>query len=273
MRESGRSLPAAILTILVLLFLHVPLAIVVLFSFHETPSLTLPFRGVSLRWYREVLGSSEFTAALLNSVVVALAVALVTLVLGTMTAYGLSKSTSRLRAPITFFFLMPLALPGLFLGIALLVFVAQIGLGLSLLTVFIAHFVLAFPFFFILARIALDRMDRSLEDAAAVLGASPFQVFRRVTLPQIWPVLAAATALTFVVSFDEFIVTFFVVGGESTLPIYVFGRLRRTVDPTINVISTLLLLNVLLVLLVAFLATVRSARRRGRLAITVEGSR
>ena len=95
----------------------------------------------------------------------------------------------------------------------------------------IGHVVFAFPFVFILLRIALDRLDRSVEDVARDLGAGPWTVFKRVTLPQIAPVLAGAAALAFMLSFDEFLITFFVIGNDQTLPVYIFGRLRRTVDP------------------------------------------
>lgn len=263
MTDSSRSWPTALITALVMAFLFIPLVVVVLFSFHSTRSLTLPFEGVSLQWYDRVLSSPEFRTAFENSLIIAVATSLVTLVLGTMASYGLSRSTSRLRGPLTFLFLVPLALPGLFLGVALLTLLGRAEIELSLFTVFVAHFIFSFPFFFVLARIALERMDPALEEAAQDLGASPWLVFRRVTLPQIWPVLLAATALVFVLSFDEFVITFFVVGGEQTLPVYIFGRLRRTVDPTINVVSTLLLLISILALLIAYVATWASARRRG----------
>ncbi len=111
---------------------------------------------------------------------------------------------------------------------------------------------------------ALDRLDLALEEAAADLGASPVKVFRRVTLPQIWPVLVGATCLAFALSFDEFIITFFVVGSNPTLPLFIWSRLRRTIDPSINVISTWLLLISLTLWVVAFLLTLRAERRRAR---------
>jgi spermidine/putrescine transport system permease protein len=269
----SRSWPTALITGLVMVFLFVPLLLVVLFSFHSTGSLTLPFEGFSLQWYDRVLGSVEFRTAFENSLIIATTTSAATLVIGTMAAYGVSRSRSRWRAPLMFLFLVPLALPGLFLGVALLSFFGRIQLELSLLTVFAAHFIFSFPFFFVLARIALERMDPSLEEAAQDLGASPWLVFRRVTLPQIWPVLLAATALVFVLSFDEFVITFFVVGGEQTLPVYIFGRLRRTVDPTINVVSTLLLLVSVAALVLAYCATWAAARRRGSGQLITGGGR
>ena len=115
-----------------------------------------------------------------------------------------------------------------------------------------------------MARAALDRLDPALEEAAADLGASPVKVFRRVTLPQIWPILVGATCLAFALSFDEFIITFFVIGSDATLPLFIWSRLRRTIDPSINVISTALLAITLGLWVIAFLLTLRAERRRAR---------
>ena len=262
MRGRVRSPLTAAITVASLLFLFVPLAVVVLFSFHKTGALSFPFQGFSLRWYREVFASDEFRSAMVNSFVVALSVSVVTLVLGTLAAYGVTRSSSRLRVPLTLLFFLPITLPGLFVGIALLVFFARIELDLSLLTVGIAHLVYVFPYFLLMARAALDRLDPALEETAADLGAGPWKVFRRVTLPQIWPVLVGATSLAFALSFDEFIITFFVIGSDSTLPLFIWSSLRRTIDPSINTVSTLLLALTLVLWLVAFLFTLRLGRAR-----------
>jgi ABC-type spermidine/putrescine transport system permease subunit II len=128
----------------------------------------------------------------------------------------------------------------------------------------LAHLVYVFPYFLLIAVAALDRLDPALEETAADLGASPIKVFRRVTLPQIWPVLAGATCLAFALSFDEFIITFFVIGSDATLPLFIWSRLRRTIDPSINVISTWLLVISLVLWVAAFLLTLRAERRRAR---------
>jgi spermidine/putrescine transport system permease protein len=252
------------IVVLAILFLYLPLVVVVLFSFHETASLSFPFKGFSLRWYESTLQSADFQTAALNSLYVAIPTAVITLVLGTAAAYGLTRSSSRLRGPLALLFFLPITLPGLFLGIALLVFFARVKVDLSLQTVVIAHLVYVFPYFLLVARAALDRLDPALEEAAADLGASPARVFFRVTLPQVWPILAGATCLAFVLSFDEFVITFFAIGSDSTLPLYIWSSLRRTINPSINVISTLLLVFSLVLWGIAFLLTVRAERRRAR---------
>jgi spermidine/putrescine transport system permease protein len=264
MVDRRRSPLTAAVTLVALVFLFVPLVLVVLFSFHKTGSLSFPFTGFSLRWYRDTFGSFEFREALKNSAVVAVSVSVVTLVLGTLAAYGISRTTSRLRAPIALLFFLPITLPGLFIGIAMLVSFRRFDFQLSLVTVAIAHFVYVFPFFLLIAKATLDRLDPALEEAAADLGASPFKVFRKVTLPQIWPILVGATSLAFALSFDEFIITFFVIGSDSTLPMFIWSSLRRTIDPSINVISTMLMLITLLLWVLAFVFTLRAGRGRAR---------
>jgi spermidine/putrescine transport system permease protein len=264
MSDRQRSPFTAAVTIAALVFLFLPLAVVVLFSFHKTGALSFPFRGFSLRWYREVFGSVEFRDAAKNSLYVALSVAVLTLVLGTAAAYGLARTSSRLRAPLSLLFFLPITLPGLFLGIALVVFFSRIDFQLSLRTVVLAHLVYVFPYFLLMSRAALERLDPALEEAAADLGASPLKVFRRVTLPRIWPILLGASCLAFALSFDEFIITFFVIGSDSTLPLLIWSRLRRTIDPSIATISTLLLAVSLVLWVVAFVVTVRGERKRSR---------
>jgi ABC-type spermidine/putrescine transport system permease subunit II len=262
MESSQRSPAAATITILALLFLFVPLAIVVLFSFHSTGGLSFPFEGFSLRWYRDVLGSFEFREAAKNSLYVALACAGVTAILGTLAAYGLGRTSARYRWLFALLFFLPLTLPGLFIGVALLSFLVEIGFKNSLTTVVIGHVVYVFPYFLLMARAALDRLDPALEEAAADLGANSWKAFWKVTWPQVWPVLVAATSLAFALSFDEFIITFFVIGSDSTLPLFIWSSLRRTVDPSINAISTMLLAVTLILFAITFVFAIRGARSR-----------
>ena len=262
MTGARRSPITGVFTVAGLVFLWAPLLLVFLFSLHSTGSLTFPFEGFSTRWYDEVFSSEEIRTAAQNSLIVATATAIVTLLLGTLAAYGLTRTRSRLRAPLALLFFLPITLPGLFIGVSLLVAFTRVQFSLSLLTVTIAHLVYVFPFFFLVARAALERLDPALEETAADLGASRFTVFRRVTLPQVWPVLVGAACLAFALSFDEFVITFFVIGPDSTLPMYIWSSLRRTIDPSINAISSLLLLFTMLLFVVTWLLTVWSERRR-----------
>jgi spermidine/putrescine transport system permease protein len=258
----GRSGLAGLFTVAGVVFLWGPLLVVVFFSLHSTAALSFPFEGFSFRWYDEIFSSDEVRSAAENSLIVASVTAVSTLVLGTLAAYGLTRTSSRARGPLALLFFLPITLPGLFIGTALLVAFARVEVTLSLATVTVAHLVYVFPFFFLIARAALDRLDPALEEAAADLGAGRWLVFRRVTLPQVWPVLVGAACLSFALSFDEFVITFFVIGPDSTLPMFIWSSLRRTIDPSINAISTLLLLFTLLLFVLTFALTSWSERRR-----------
>ncbi len=262
MIERIRSPGTAAITGAVVIFLYAPLVVVVLFSFHSTGGLSLPFQGFSLRWYEQVLSNDEFRRALENSLVVATVTSGATLVIGLLASLGLSRIHGRLRLLIGALFFLPLTLPGLFLGLSLLVWFSRIDLPPSLATVTLAHMIYVFPYFVLIMMAVLSRLDLTLEETAADLGADAWQVFWRVTFPQVWPIMLAASCLTFALSFDEFIITFFVIGADSTLPMYVWSQLRRTVSPTINVISTLLMAFTMILWLVAFVFFLRSERQR-----------
>jgi len=262
--HTRRSLPTALLTGAVLIFLFAPLASVVLFSFHSSSALTPPFEGFSLRWYREVLSDPSVLDGLKVSLRIAVLTSVTVLIFGTAAAYGVARSNARVTPLVAGLFVLPIAMPGLILGTSLLSFFTNREISLSTTTVVIAHAVFVAPLFFVIARTALDRIEVAQLEAAADLGAPPWYRFRHVILPQILPVLLAGAAMAFVISFDEFIVTFFVIGNESTLPLVIFSRLRRTIDPSVNAISALLLFVNLIIWVVALAYSVRIERRRRR---------
>ena len=222
-------------------FLFAPIAIVVLFSFNKTASLTFPFHGWSLRWYRAVFSSPLYRDAIVASLRVALITVLVVVVVGTLAGIGVTRHDFRGRGLVRFFMLFPAALPGLFLGIALLSFFVQTKVSLSLWTVTVGHLVYVVPYFFLVVVSRLQRFDYLLEEAARDLGAGPFATFRRVTLPLIAPSLIAGALVVFSLSWDEVFITFFTIGAQNTLPLVIYSTVRQSVDPSVNAISTLLL--------------------------------
>lgn len=225
--------------LLFLLFLFAPIAIIVLFSFHDTPSLVFPIEGLSLRWYQALANNPNFTTSLMNSVKVGVATAITTTILGTLTGLALIRMAKRSRAVIEALNFAPIGLPGLFLGISLVVLFAQLGLQRSLLTVTIAHVLFTLPFFVEAMRSRITYFDHSVEEAARDLGASPVMAFWKVTIPILAPTIVGGAILTFALSFDEFIITIFVSGNDTTLPLFIFSMMRRTVDPSINAASVI----------------------------------
>lgn len=236
----------------VLIFLFVPTFIIILFSFHASPALSFPIRGLSLRWYREVLVSAHFNSALKNTVIVGVATSLVTMAIGTLASLGLTRYRFRLKPVITFITVLPITLPALFIGLALLSFFSFLDLRLSLFTVVIGHLIYTLPYFMLVASARLERFDTAIEEAARDLGATAWQTFWRVTFPITAPSIIGAGILVFALSFDEFLITFFVIGSQSTLPMLIWSMMRRSIDPRVNVISTMVLgLSLVLILIMS----------------------
>ncbi|WP_064745153.1 ABC transporter permease [Pseudonocardia acaciae] len=226
---------------LALAFLYAPLVITVLFSFHRTPGLSLPFTGFSTRWYDELFGSPDFVAALRFSVRVAVTVTVVTMVAAVPTAYGLASTRRRLGNGVNGLVLLPIALPSVFVATSLLVFFHSIGVQNSFATVVVGQFIVTLPIAVLLLRGAFERLSGTLVEIARDLGAGPVGVFFRVVLPITWPFILGAGCLTFLASFDEFPITFFLIGNDSTVPMFLQSLLTKEVTPMINAVSTLLM--------------------------------
>jgi spermidine/putrescine transport system permease protein len=238
-RRRGWVLPAY--TAIVFAFLFAPVLMVVLFSFNRTASLTFPFEGWSLRWYRDVLASPDYRGAIAASLKVALATVAIVTVVGTLAAIAVTRYSYRAREALRSILLLPAALPGLFLGIALLSLFVRTHVDLSLGTAAVGHVIYTLPYFFLVASSRLLRFDPLLEETARDLGASSFTTFRKVTLPIIAPALIAGALVVFSLSWDEVLITFFTIGSQNTLPLLIYSKVKQASDPSINAISTLLL--------------------------------
>jgi spermidine/putrescine transport system permease protein len=246
---------------LYMFFLFAPIAIIILFAFHASASLVFPIDGLSLRWFDELFSSREFVTSLWNSLLVGFSTALLTTVLGSFGALALIRLPSFGRAVFTFATTSPIAFPGLFIGIALVILFAELGVERSLVTVTVAHILFALPFFVAAVRSRVEYFDTSLEEAARDLGATAAQSFWLVTLPIIAPTITGAAILTFALSFDEFIITVFVSGNDTTLPLFIWSMLRRTVSPAINAASVVALGLSLVVLIIGGVAFWLQRRR------------
>ena len=239
------------IVVLILVFLFAPVVVVVLFSFNAEATTSLPFAGFSTRWYETAFGDSQFVVALQNSVKVALAVAAFTAVVGTSAAFALAHRRSRWLDLFSSFVTAPLILPTLFLGIALLSFYTQIGLKPSLQAAMIGHALVTLPFVVLIVNARLVRLDRSFEEAARDLGATPFQSFRLIVFPLVAPALFGAVLIVMAWSFDELVITFFTSGGDQTLPVRIWGMLRRGIDPSVNAMASIILLTTIACTLLA----------------------
>ena len=270
-----------IYAIAVYLFLYIPIGVVVLFSFNAERHAAR-FQGFSTQWYGKALSNPFVMDALPTSLSVALASALLATVFGTMAALALQSVKGRLRLAFDALIYVAVMVPGIVIGIATLIALVtlfgwvnpmfealwplagtapQLTLGLGSLIA--AHGLFTMALVIIILRARMAGMDRSLIEASADLGATPWNTFRQVTLPQILPAILAGFLLAFTFSFDDFIIAFFVAGSQTTLPVYVFSSIRRGVTPEINAIGTMVLA-VSLILLILAQGILQRGRRTGQ---------
>lgn len=253
----------AVYVFVVLVFLMAPVAVIVVFSFNGAQSLSFPIEGISTRWYEQAAGDATLVTALQNSLIVAAGALATVVVIATPAAWYLARSRSRLRGLLLVATVAPLALPGLFIGIALLTYFGRLGLRPSLTTVTIAHVLYTMGFYVLIASRRFATLDPAFEEASRTLGASRVQSLRLIVWPAVRPAIVAALALCLALSLDEFIISFFVIGPENTLPIVIFSNIRTTVTPEINAVATfLLVVSWASVAVAAWMARDRAARRR-----------
>lgn len=228
--------------LLIAAFLGLPLMLVVLFSFNQSALTSLPLTGFTLDWYRKLFALGSFWPALWNSLIVAGFVAVLSVTFGTLAALALARMAPRLADFLITVISIPMMLPALIIGVALMsYFVRLLGLPLGLPTVIIGHLVIAQPFVILVVLSRLATFDWAVVDSARDLGASPLRALLTVTLPIIRPTIIGAGLIALSISLDDFVITFFTIGGGNTLPTLVWGMVRTSLDPTINAIATLLI--------------------------------
>lgn len=240
-----------------LLLLYGPLALIFAYSFNANVVNMTVWDGFTLDWYRTIFGgktdlstdlfyvesTDELLESLGNSLVVATAASLISTAIGTVTAVALARrrviGKGLLRALIT----MPMVMPDIVLGIALLIFFVGVGFPLGVVSIIVGHCTFLASYVFVIVTARLAGMDTALEDASADLGAPPWVTFRRVTLPSIMPGVVGGFLLAFIISLNDVVITYFIAGVDSqTLPLFILGMMRRGIKPEINALAVLLIL-------------------------------
>jgi len=259
---------------LVFAFLYLPIIILVVLSFNDNRIVGV-WGGASLRWYRALLEDPGILSALRNSLVVAIISTIFATTLGTAAALSLERFTWRGSRAFDNLLFLPVIIPDVTMAVMLLLFFVQVfklvsavfGITgtLGLTTIILAHIAFNISFVAIVVRARLSGIDRTLEEAAADLYASRFRTFRHVTLPLIAPGVAGGALLSFTLSLDDVVIASFVSGpGSTTLPVYVFGLVRRGVTPLINAVSVLMLAGSMLLVVISLAAQgQRSSSSRG----------
>jgi spermidine/putrescine transport system permease protein/putrescine transport system permease protein len=238
---------------LVYLYLFIPIAVVVLFSFNSVKSLQ-SFQGFSLEWYKDFLQDETLRESLFVSLRIALITMIVATIIGTALAIGLVRARTRWSPAANVLMLVPLVTPEIVAGISALLIFSQLGIQLSFWTIVIAHITFSISYVTVVVRGRLASMGDEVEQAAMDLGATRFQSVRLVLLPGLWPAIVAAGLLTFALSFDDFVLSFFTTGEDTQpLPVRIWSAIRFGVSPTINAIGTLMMVVSITAVLLAVL--------------------
>ncbi len=226
----------------ILAFIYLPMFVVVIYSFNPESVNVFPMRGFSLRWYKIMAENETLISALKISLSIAVGGTVIGLLLGIPGALALARYEFPGKRILERIVLLPLTLPGIVTGVAMLSFFPLVGVSVSLYAVLIGHgtFLIAITLTQVFAR--LKRIDPSLEEASADLGAPPVTTFFRVVLPNIRTAIIGSALLSFTLSLDEIPVTFFLIAGDNTLPIQIWAMMRRGISPEVNAISTLVFL-------------------------------
>ena len=268
--------------IAVYVFLFLPIAVVVVFSFNNTERLAAVWQGFSLKWYQRALADQNVQDALRTSLSIALANAVLATAFGTMAALGLQRVPRRVRVVFDALTYVSVIIPEIVIALATLVLfrtfsdtvnpvlatLAAAGqrapvVRLGEWSIILAHVLFNLSLVLLLVRARLAGMDRTLVDASYDLFATPWRTFRQITFPQLLPAIVAGFLLSFTFSFDDYVISSFVSGSQTTLPLFVFSQTRQGVTPLTNAIAALMLLVTFTVLVIGQWLLSRQARRTG----------
>ena len=234
-----RELATILYLTLAIVFIFLPVAILVQYSFQDGLVPVPPFRGFSLRWYAKMLANRKLMEALGNSVMVGGLSSLAAVTLGFLAAYGLARGRPRHADRLQFGLMAPLTVPYIIVGLGLLSMFGALGIDRSLITVGIGHVVINLPLCFAIVYSQLGEHQANIERAAHDLGASDLQALLLVTVPMLWPTLLAAFFISFTLSWDEFVIAFLLSKFDVTLPVVMWNMLNSGLNPQLNAVGTL----------------------------------
>ncbi|MCX6045150.1 MAG: ABC transporter permease [Chloroflexi bacterium] len=272
MSSTKRSPWITLSALLIYFFLYAPIVVLIVFAFNSSKT-NIVFEGVvnqgacgPFYWFCKLFSNDDVLDAAKNTLTIAFISTIVSAIIGTMAALALQRYDFPVKRASEAALYIPIVIPEIVMGIGILVFFSALftwfnstfglvgdgRLAMGLGTVIVSHIAFSIPFVTLVVRARLHGFDKSLEEAAMDLGANEFTTFRRVTFPLIAPGVLSGALLAFTLSLDDFIITFFTTGpGSTTLPIYVYGLLRRIVTPEVNALSTIWILTVLIVVFIS----------------------
>ena len=261
-KARNRMKPLSMLYVgLVYAFLYLPIIVVVLFSFN-TSRLNIQFEGFTLEWYSKMFQNELLMNAFWNTIIVAAVSTFLSTTIGTLCAVGLNRFEFKLKKLVSTTLYIPIVIPELVFGIAILILFSSIHMPMNLFTLIVSHVTFSLPFVVITVRSRLAGFDRSIEEAARDLGANEIHTFFRVTLPMIAPGVISGAMLALTLSLDDVVVSFFTSGPESqTLPLRILGMVKKGISPDVNALSTLMIVGTVTILLMTTLIQNKMEKR------------
>nr|WP_317856465.1 ABC transporter permease [Chakrabartyella piscis] len=261
MHENKTGVFGKILLACTAIFFYAPIVYIILFSFNESRSLT-NFTGFSLQWYEKMFADSSMMESVFYTVVIAVLATIVSTIVGTVTAIGLSKSKKVVRGVVEQVSNLPVLNPEIVTAIGLLMFFSAWGVKKGFMTLLLAHIMFCIPYVMLSVTPKLRSLDPNLADAALDLGATPVQALIKVIVPQIMPGIISGALIAFTMSFDDFVISYFVTGnGVNNISIMVYTMSKR-VNPSINALSALVIVMITTVLLIVNVIPVIKEKKR-----------
>jgi len=250
---------------IVFLFLFLPIFVLILFSFN-TSRLNIVFEGFTFYWYKDLFNNSMLLEALINTLIVAVVSTLASTIVGTISAYALKKFDFRFKKFINELLYIPVIIPEIVLGIALLCIYAFLKIELGMFTLILSHIAFSIPFVIINVNSALESMNPNLEEAASDLGASKIKTFFHVVIPSLMPGIMSGAQLAFTLSMDDVVISYFTAGPDSnTLPLQILSMIKSGVTPDVNALITLMLLFIFIVMNISMILSIRKMKKEVKL--------
>lgn len=269
-RSSRWEIAKAAYTAIFFAFLYVPMLVLILLSFNNSPVVGFPVRGMTTDWYSEAVSNGVLLSALWNSAKVGIASSVAGTALALTAVLGLRRLPGLASAMLPLI-ILPIIMPAIVTGVIMLIFFGVSGIKFGLFpTTFIVHVTWVLPFAFLSLYPRLEGFDRSIEEAAMDLGAKPLVVFVRVTYPLIRPAIISTTLFAFTLSFDEFVRTFFVIGTQRTVPVHLWILVTEEVAPFLPAVGVIIMIITLSVAAVGFVSSSVASARGARLAAPKE---
>ena len=261
MQKTWRSHVLLAYSLAILAFLYIPLVILAMYSFNDS-RINAVWTGFTFRWYEQLFNNRRVLEALINTLIIGFASTIVSTTLGTIAAIALHRYKFKMQSVINGLVYLPILIPEIVMGLSLLVLFSQAHVPLGKGSLILAHITFCLSFVVITVGARLDGMRSDYEQAASDLYATPWQCFRYITLPLIMPGIVAGALIAFTLSIDDFVISFFVAGPNSTtLPLYIYAMVKRGISPEINALSTLMMVvEIILVLLAEFLQPSHKAK-------------